>query len=150
MSVKQKYLKDEDSNIVSPITSISSIYDSNGISLLELLSGTILYQSSSGTNDNITLSEDVSNFKYIVIIPDTGCSIRIDSNKFNGLNIAIEFFQMPVINDKPFRHFCKTIQISGKTIVQNDSFWYDQDGYTSTYARTEVFSRIVKVIGYKL
>lgn len=39
MSVNQKYLKDENGEVFSPITSMNSIYDNNGKSLVSIING---------------------------------------------------------------------------------------------------------------
>lgn len=65
--VNIKYLKDESGNVISPITSISSVYNEN-TSLKDFISGHVLWvTSNNSTVHSITISDSRKNYKRLVM-----------------------------------------------------------------------------------
>lgn len=66
-TVNIKYLKDESGNIISPITSIKSIYNGD-VSLEDFMSGNVLWvTSNNSTVSSITISDSRKNYKRLVM-----------------------------------------------------------------------------------
>lgn len=92
--------------------------DSSGIShnrkrLSEILNSTVLYENSSGTNGNISCSENISNFKYLNITTLSGNVHKIKVQNSFILNEMTNF-----INDNvPYSlNISNTYNISGVNI----------------------------------
>lgn len=93
-------------------------WDSSGIShnrkrLSEILNSTVLYENSSGTNENISCSENISNFKYLNITTLSGNVHKIKVQNSFILNEMTNF-----INDNiPYSlNISNTYSISGVNI----------------------------------
>ena len=72
--------------------------DSSGIShnrkrLSEILNSTVLYENSSGTNGNISCSENISNFKYLEITTKSGNVHKVKTLNSFALNEMTYFIE---------------------------------------------------------
>lgn len=65
----------------------------NGKKLSEILSSTILYDSSVGTNENVVCSENISNFEYLEITTKSGNVHKVKALNSFTLNEMIYFIE---------------------------------------------------------
>lgn len=103
------------------------------------IKGTILYENEEGSQDTITLSENINNFSFIAIVDNFKKVHLYDAA--NG-TIYIETFKMA--NSVTFRHFCASMDILDNTITLKEQHFYDQNAYQQEYSGLA----ITKVIGY--
>ena len=85
-TINERYLKDTNGNVISPIISTASIYDSNHQNLDTILENleddwTVLYENESSPSHTATLNDNVSNYSYIEILYKDG------DNEYNSVKI---------------------------------------------------------------
>lgn len=104
--------------------------------------GTILYENTTGTSGDITLTDNAENYDYIEIYYGTtvrGSSLKV--NNFTNKNLVLPIMVVTNINHVIIT---KTISISGNTITAGSTYQYNSN---SGYSATEM--EIYKVVGYK-
>lgn len=113
-----------------------------------------LYENSSGSTGNITLSDDVSNYKFLEIYFGGGASAndRMDFVKVDlSLSKNVSLFKFSSDAGGTLYAQCRDVTISGTTISTLDSTRYWTATYTgsswSKSANNSIY--IKKVIGYK-
>lgn len=115
--------------------------------------GVVLYSSSTGSNGSITLSDNVSNYKYLEIFFDSGSTAsRVVSQKVDlSLGTGTSLFKWSCDSSGSVYAFIRDIKISGTTIENFSSGAnYSAITYSATLSKTNTNSiYIFKVIGYK-
>lgn len=90
MSVKQKYLKDENGEIVSPITSANSVIFNDGTNAEDslprfkvLFTGNVAIKNyEDGTESVITVSDDIKNYDILLMIRNSTVGIAYSTDGF--------------------------------------------------------------------
>lgn len=111
--------------------------------------GKVLYENTEGTNDNVTLSDNLKDYKQIEIFYKVGFNVKSEKaivkiNEYVNLTL-IDFFE-----SKIWIH-TKTVQMTNEKLVVNRYKEYsiaDSEQWTP-YGSNANTIRIVKVIGYK-
>lgn len=118
----------------------------------EVENGTVLYENSSGSNGNITLSETSANFKYLEVfyqISGWGTkSIRVESGK--GIQLEIMSFDINDWGNIGYIQNIKVMNVSGENLsihIHRRIFFYPN--YTKPAEDDSNNIYITKVIGYK-
>lgn len=113
--------------------------------------GTILYENSDGTTDNITLSETPSgNYNFIEIYGISSdkilCYTKIKSDDYDK-RIVLSTFAL----DGNIYFKLARLSLNGTTLsfLQNSEFYKPSDTVSGSYTARGDFIKITKVIGYK-
>ena len=112
------------------------------------VTGTVLYNNTSGTNGTVTLSDSVANYDYLVIYFKNSngnrCSIKIHSP--NGQLAMLETPE--IVTDGWYGRSC-TATISGKSIVLSEQIQVivSSSVYWQTWAEA---IRVLRVEGWKI
>ena len=119
-----------------------------------ILSPYTLYYNSSGSTGNITLSDDVSNYKFLEIYFGGGASAndRMDFVKVDlSLSNNVSLFKFSSDAGGSLYAQCRDVTISGTTISTLDSTRYWSASYAgSSWSKTATNSIYIRrVIGYK-
>lgn len=110
----------------------------------EHFGGTVLYSNSTGTTGTVTLSDTISNYKYIEIYCRWYTEYSIPVFKIDTTNITNGKIVLTWNNEKTI--FTKRMNISGTSITKDHFCYYVANtGETSNWDACY----IMKVIGYK-
>ena len=129
--------------------------------ILDGLTGYSLYSNDSGSNGNITLSDNVSNYEYIEIfyrnVDNIYSSVRVKNPNTKNVNLLVSVsFTGGTGNPGLFALHSRTINISGTSIntlsIDNNGNYYAgfalwENGSPSVEKSNYIY--ITKVIGYK-
>ena len=110
----------------------------------DFINDVLLYDNSSGTTGNVTLSENASNFRYIeVFVQKSGCYgfIRIFNPNGKQFGIAIHNAYDTTSIQQIFARY----SISGTTMTKEHEVYMNDNG--SPTASNDV--TVMRVIGYK-
>lgn len=138
MNTNIKYLKDEDGMIFSPVTSIRSLYDTDGelfqtkvIDSKELWTGNVKIPSHQSTNSiNITLIDDINNYNALYFVDSDRHSMACINNTNRDLSSSREvngvfLNSTTYLNDRVyFFHFRILFNSSTKALSLFDSTLY--------------------------
>lgn len=109
----------------------------------------VLYNSSSGSTGNITLNDDVSNYRYVDIYYNrtvgtkVNSSARLSTEKLDSVSLLLAGYSSDI-----FRIYNANITISGTTLTRNYTKYLNFAGNNFSFGDdTNVL--IDKVIGYK-
>lgn len=134
-------LKNKENENLDPI-------NSNYEKRLQRLEGTILYDNSSGSNEDITLNDDSSNYRFIEIYYKNAEG-EFDISKVAEPNGKLVSLKSLHYYDNVVYTYMKTILINNNTISKN--FTYSGGGYYGDAMGSQhddvIF--ITKIIGYK-
>lgn len=120
----------------------------NGKKLSEILSSTILYDSSVGTNENVVCSENISNFEYLEITTKSGNVHKVKALNSFTLNEMTYFIE----NGIPYTaNIVNTYAITEKNVnvVNKVSFLrnYSTGSINGDLSNNRLY--IITIIGYK-
>lgn len=120
-----------------------------GIDILEAIQGTVLYSDTTGTNGNVTLSDDVSNYSYLEIFykKDSASSVKVQKSDWQRVSLSLDYFYSPNV----YQIALKTITISDTTItvVTSQCYYVNFINNYNVNVGIENSIKITKVIGYK-
>ena len=109
----------------------------------------VLYENSSGTSSNITLSDDVNNYEYIEIYylssSDGGTGYAQSSTKVWQPNGKTAFLSTGYVDTSNFNVKVVVVMLSGTSITRPYGHWEFNDG---TRTNTN-YVAITRVVGYK-
>lgn len=112
----------------------------------DYLNGTTLYESSTGTNGNITLGDDISNYRYIEIIwgVDGGNQITRDIRKYEAFDgMYINYLRTYITSALYLYTTMAKITGTSLTIEKYARGQYNNQAYDGNY------NYIYKIVGYK-
>lgn len=109
-----------------------------------------LYESSSGTTGNVTLSDSVANYTKITILyrNGDGYSGTVDVLNPNGQTTSLILSYYNTGTSK-FMHWAGTIVINGTTITHTTDYYYENNQGTVNTPQSINYISILKVVGYK-
>ena len=110
---------------------------------------TVLYNNSSGTNGNVTLSETANNFQYLEIFYKSNDSTpTYNSTKVSEPNNKNACLSVMSITDNQIYKKEKIVKISGTTISNVSNAEWSLTSTATTFSKANNVY-IVKVLGYK-
>lgn len=110
--------------------------------------GTVLYDNSTGTSGNVTLSDSVANYDYIEI-QATRTLYAYSSGKLYNVNGKTITLTSTYTTDEHFYVYSKTMNVSGNTLTAVSSkMIYMNDSMTRYQVDND--NRIIRVVGYKV
>jgi hypothetical protein len=134
-------------NFIQMENNVEDAIDEMGDGLRELIQGTILYEDSTGTTGDVTLSDNVGNYNFIKIFYKSGIrSTSIEIGDYTNKDIALPII---VTSGTTFVIITKIVRISGNkitTVEENQVLYHITNGYQFTQTDS---MHIYKVIGYK-
>lgn len=140
------------------ITNGNLVYDANRDAALQaeynarlLPNEFILYESTNGSNGNITLNDSVTNYKYIEILYRNNDSV-FNSVKIETPNGKVVSLSALTVTGGVIYAKTKAVAINNNTISTkwtNGHVEYRIDGAGCTHLGTNNYIYITKVIGYK-
>ena len=115
----------------------------------EYLNGTILYENATGTNGNITLSDNVSNYRYIEIF---GYDTLFYSNVYTKYDLSMEQnINLSHLSTNGTQNRLQTAiyEISGTSLTLKNAYMNVIFGTSVNSQTTNNEFNITKIIGYK-
>jgi len=109
-----------------------------------------LYNNSSGTTGTVTLSETAANFNYLEIFYCDNHNNQIQSKTLpspNGKQISLDNLE-PGDKAEAYQRV-SSYTISGTNITRKNSVYFVIDSKGAISINTNVFNKIIKVLGYK-
>ena len=136
------------SNVEKEISSLNK-KDTEMATDIENLKSFVLYENPSGTRDNITLSDDVKNYKYLEFIGYGSVFNQMAYVKYDvtsGKDIPLYCIST---NGEQIRFNVITYKVSANTLTKDKdiSFLFISTSNASTSHQNDL--RITKVLGYK-
>lgn len=113
----------------------------------------ILYLNNNGSNGNITLNDDVSNYNYLEIFYTDNNKTMRNSVKvwdFNGKDINLYFFLNYKNDSGIFNYiYCKKVTASGNKLTKKLETYMQIKNTTINQVYEADYIYITKVLGYK-
>lgn len=158
MSVKQKYLKDENGEIVSPITSANSVVFNDGTNVEDvvprfklLFEGEVTIPSdSSGNEATVTLNDNVQNYNILIVVR-SGCAGLAYSNNGFATRAPVTVIDYSDYGSEKTNIFQMTLyRKSATTIgVKNNVYAMIDKSGASGNSQTYAGKPLTKIIGIK-
>lgn len=151
---KENILGDIENNISTLNTNIGDLSNletedkSSLVNAINEFVPIILYSNETGTNGNINLNDDASNYSYLEIYYNRNnlgfASTKIDTNFMNNVSLFTSYYDQAVL-----RFYVSNISINGNLITRNYSRTLNVNSDLSLLSVSDTYFYINKVIGYK-
>ena len=156
--VSQKYVKDADGNVFSPITSSQSVYLKNGTNIEEgvlkykiLWSGNLTLKSdASGQTDTLTVQDDIANYDFIYVKRECGgvmCNARLSDTRIDVWQLAFSNYTSEFVNGFSLR--IERVNATQVNVGHSAYFGIFKNNTVSTNTNYTSFP-LRQIIGFKL
>lgn len=148
-------IETENAQVIDNLTSTSStdaLSANQGRTLNEKVSGTVLYDNSSGANDNIALSDSLSNYTRIkiyskVVLSSYTSNVVSEFQAVVGNNISINNMRMNT--DSVWMNDCATYTLNSNSITKfSEADVRISEGNAAGFNKNTTRTLITKVIGF--